>query len=48
VKGNLIDIEATPENVTFGMPLEVVFRGAELANPAGEGFVSHFFIPAQN
>jgi hypothetical protein len=25
----------------------MVFRGAELANPVGAGFISHFFIPAQ-
>ena len=46
VKGNLLDIETVPEKLHFGMPVEMVFRGAELANPAGEGFVSHFFIPA--
>jgi len=47
VKGNLIDIEPTPDNISFDMPVEVVFRGAELANPAAAGFVAHFFIPAK-
>ena len=47
VKGNLLDVEPSPENLSFDMPVEVVFRGAELANPAGEGFVSHFFVPGE-
>jgi uncharacterized OB-fold protein len=47
VKGNLLDIEPSPETVSFDMPVELVFRGAELANPAGEGFISHFFVPAK-
>ena len=47
VKGNLLDIEPSPENVSFDMPVEMVFRGADLANPAGEGFLSHFFVPAK-
>ena len=47
VKGNLIDIEADPEKLSFGMPVEVVFRDASIANPAGEGFVSHFFVPLE-
>ena len=47
VKGNLLDIEPGPEHLRFDMPVEVVFRGAELSNPAGEGFISHFFVPAK-
>ena len=46
VKGNLLDIEPAPEKIRFGMPVEMVFRGAELANSAGAGFLSHFFVPA--
>jgi uncharacterized OB-fold protein len=46
VKGNLLDVEADPEKLPFDMPVEMVFRGAEIANPAGAGFISHFFIPA--
>jgi uncharacterized OB-fold protein len=45
LKGNLIEID--PEQLAFDMPVEVVFRGAEIANPAGQGFISHFFIPAK-
>ena len=47
VKGNLLDIEPAPEHLEFDMPVEVVFRGADLANPAGEGFISHFFVPGK-
>lgn len=46
VKGNLIGIDAAPEKITFDMPVEMVFRSAELANSAGAGFISHFFVPA--
>lgn len=45
VKGNLIDVEPTPEAIKFGMPVKVVFRGAEIATAAGDGFISHFFVP---
>ena len=45
IKGNLLDIEPSPENLDFDMPVEVVFRGAELSNSAGKGFISHFFVP---
>jgi uncharacterized OB-fold protein len=45
VKGNLLDIEPIPENLNFDMPVKVVFRGAELSNLAGEGYISHFFVP---
>jgi uncharacterized OB-fold protein len=47
IKGNLLEVEPSPENLRFDMPVEVVFRGAELSNPAGEGFISHFFVPAK-
>jgi hypothetical protein len=40
-----LDIEPIPENLDFDMPVEVVFRGAELSNSAGKGFISHFFVP---
>jgi uncharacterized protein len=45
VKGNLLDLEPNPRQVCFGMPVRVVFRGAELASAEGEGHVAHFFIP---
>jgi uncharacterized OB-fold protein len=46
VKGNLIDIEPDPARLHFGMPVRMVFRGAELANADGAGFLAHFFVPA--
>ncbi len=46
VKGNLIDIEADPANLQFDMPVRMVFRGAELANSEGAGYLAHFFVPA--
>jgi uncharacterized OB-fold protein len=46
VKGNLLDVEPSPEKIRFGMKVKMVFRGAEIANSAGAGFVSHFFVPA--
>jgi uncharacterized OB-fold protein len=45
VKGNLLGVAADPAQLRFDMPVRVVFRGAELASPAGAGFISHFFIP---
>lgn len=46
VKGNLLDVDPTPEAVRFGMPVKMVFREADTAVSGGEGYVSHFFIPA--
>lgn len=46
VKGNLLDIEPDPSKVRFGMPVKVVFRGAETANAEGAGYIAHFFVPA--
>lgn len=46
VKGNLLDVEANPGQLQFGMPVRMVFRGAELANAEGAGFLAHFFVPA--
>jgi uncharacterized OB-fold protein len=47
VKGNLIDVEPDPAKLRFGLPVEVVFRGAELANAEAAGHVAHFFVPAR-
>lgn len=46
VKGNLIDVEPDPAKLRFGMKVQLVFRGAELANSEATGFLAHFFIPA--
>jgi uncharacterized OB-fold protein len=46
VKGNLLDVEPSPEAVKAGMPVEMVFRAADTAVAAGAGYLSHFFVPA--
>jgi uncharacterized OB-fold protein len=45
VKGNLLDVEPDPKQLRFGMPVRMVFRGAEVASAEGVGYVAHFFIP---
>ena len=45
VKGNLLEVRPDPGSVRFDMPVKVVFRGAELSNADGAGYVAHFFIP---
>ncbi|WP_246427241.1 Zn-ribbon domain-containing OB-fold protein [Sphingopyxis panaciterrulae] len=47
VRGNLIDIVPDPSHVKFGMPVDVIFRSASTAVADGDGFIAHFFIPAQ-
>lgn len=47
VKGNLLDVPADPAAIAFGMPVEMVFRDAGIANPVGKGFTAHFFVPAE-
>jgi uncharacterized OB-fold protein len=47
VKGNLLDVPVDPEVIAFDMPVEMVFRDAGIANPAGAGFTAHFFVPGQ-
>ncbi|MBO9376634.1 hypothetical protein GG804_07640 [Sphingomonas histidinilytica] len=46
VKGNLLDVDPSPEAIRFGMPVKMVFREADTAVAGGEGYVSHFFVPA--
>jgi uncharacterized protein len=46
VKGNLLDVEPDPAKLRFDMKVQLVFRGAEVANSQAMGFLSHFFIPA--
>ena len=46
IKGNLLEFEPRPEKLAFGMPVRVVFRGAECAlGEAAAGYVAHFFVP---
>jgi uncharacterized OB-fold protein len=46
IKGNLVDIAPSPEKLAYGMPVKVVFRGAECAlGEEAAGYVAHFFVP---
>jgi uncharacterized OB-fold protein len=47
VKGNLLDIEPDPSRLSFGMPVRMVFRPAEVASAEGAGHLAHFFIPGE-
>lgn len=47
VRGNLIDIEPNPQKIEFGMPVKVVFRSAATAVENGNGYIAHFFVPAE-
>jgi len=47
IKGNLVGIDPDPATIPFGLPVRVIFRGAEEAiGEQGEGFIAHFFMPA--
>jgi uncharacterized OB-fold protein len=46
IKGNLLEVEPRPEKLVFGMPVRVVFRGADCAlGEEAAGYVAHFFVP---
>jgi uncharacterized protein len=46
IKGNLIEIEPDPAKLAFGMPVRIVFRGAETAlGETAAGYIAHFFVP---
>ncbi len=45
VKGNLLEVEPDPKHLHFGMPVRMVFREADIASPAGAGYIAHFFVP---
>lgn len=47
VKGNLLGVPADPEAIAFDLPVKVIFADAGRANPAGEGYLSHFFVPLE-
>ena len=46
IKGNLVDIEADPDRIPFGMPVKVVFRDAlGRKDKDGNSYLSYFFVP---
>ena len=47
VKGNLINVEPTPEKVQMGMPVEVVYRVAPTKDRDGNEYLSYYFQPRE-
>ena len=46
VKGNLVDIEADPEKIRFGMPVKLVYRDAlGRRDKDGNSYLAYFFAP---
>ena len=46
VRGNLLEVEPDPAKIPFGMPVNVQFRSASIAVENGDGYIAHFFVPA--
>jgi uncharacterized protein len=46
VKGNLIGIDPNPENLSFNMPVNVVYRQVDRTDAEGNTYISYFFVPA--
>jgi len=48
LKGNLINVEPTPEKIKLGMPVEVVYKDAlGRKDREGNSYISYFFQPAK-
>ncbi|MEE8474936.1 MAG: OB-fold domain-containing protein, partial [Myxococcota bacterium] len=47
VKGNLINIEPTPEKIRMGMPVEVVYQVAPAKDREGNEYLSYYFQPRE-
>jgi uncharacterized OB-fold protein len=47
VKANLLNVQPDSTNIQFGMPIKVVFQGADIVSADGAGYVVHFFVPAE-
>lgn len=45
VKGNLIDVEPSPEKIRMGMPVEVVYQLAPTKDREGNAYLCYFFRP---
>ena len=45
VKGNLINVEPTPEKVKMGMPVEIVYRVADRKDADGNEYLAYYFQP---
>jgi uncharacterized OB-fold protein len=47
VKGNLINIEPTPEKIRMGMPVELIFRVAPTKDREGNEYLTYYFQPRE-
>ncbi len=45
VKGNLINIEPTPEKIEMGMPVEVIYQTAPRKDAEGNEYLTYYFQP---
>jgi uncharacterized OB-fold protein len=45
VKGNLINVDPTPEKVKLGMPVEVVYQVAPRKDSDGNEYLTYYFKP---
>lgn len=45
VKGNLINVDPTPEKVTLGMPIEVIYKIAPRKDAEGNEYLTYYFQP---
>jgi uncharacterized OB-fold protein len=45
VKGNLINVEPTPEKVKLGMPVELIYRIAPRKDAEGNEYLTYYFQP---
>jgi uncharacterized OB-fold protein len=49
IKGNLLHVPFDPKEITFGMPVEVIYGDAlGRKDREGNAYVSYFFQPARN
>lgn len=46
IKANLINVDPEPENIQFGMPVELVFQQAPYGDKDGNEYMMFYFQPA--
>jgi uncharacterized protein len=46
LRGNLIDVEATPQAIKFDLPVKLVYHDAGRRDKDGNSYLSYFFAPA--
>lgn len=46
VKGNLVNVDPTPEKVKLGMPVEVIYKIAPRKDAEGNEYLTYYFQPA--